>query len=107
MPFDVDLLKIEIPTGATPNTKCVLTKQDRLAYYSTEFDPRDDPYQGITQMHSRPSKGSFSAPGTDAHALSQGWVSVTPLSLDLTSRVDLRELDELLGGLDKSNANTH
>jgi 5'-nucleotidase len=96
MPFDVDVLKIEIPAGANLGTKCVVTKQDRLAYYSTEFEPRDDPYKGGTQLHSKPSKGSYSAKGTDAYALAQGWVSVTPLSLDLTSRTDLVDLNQLL-----------
>ncbi|MEE8121187.1 MAG: hypothetical protein V3T55_06635 [Anaerolineales bacterium] len=45
-------------------------------------------------------KGEYSQDGTDAHALAQGWVSVTPLSLDLTSRVDLTELRQIIADND-------
>lgn len=96
MPFDVDVIKIEVPANANASTKTVVTRQDRFTYYTTAFDLRDDPYQGVTQLRSNPSKGGYSAPGTDAHALAQGWVSITPLSLDLTSRVELSELQRIL-----------
>jgi 5'-nucleotidase len=95
MPADVDVIKIEIPVDATPGSPCAVTRQDPITYYSTEFETRPDPFEGTTQIRSYPAKGKYSQPGTDAHALAQGWVSITPLSLDLTSRVELKLLEDI------------
>ena len=37
-------------------------------------------------------------PGTDFFAIAQGYVSITPLTADMTDRTRLVELDEWLGG---------
>ena len=37
-------------------------------------------------------------PGTDFFAIAQGYVSITPLTADMTDRTRLAELDEWLGG---------
>ena len=37
-------------------------------------------------------------PGTDFFAIAQGYVSITPLTADMTDRIRLVELDEWLGG---------
>ena len=95
-PADVDLLKIEVPLAATARTQWVITKQDRLAYYTPHFEARKDLFEGPNQLVHTPAKGQSSGPGTDAHALAQGWVSVTPLSLDLTSRVALDQVQAVL-----------
>lgn len=96
LPHDVDVLKIEIPCSATPQSKWVVTRQDRLVYYHPQAVKRPDPFIGKGSFTHQPQKGRFTAKNTDAYALAQGWVSVTPLSLDLTSRVNLDDLTDIL-----------
>jgi 5'-nucleotidase len=96
IPSDVDILKIEIPVNATQYTKWVVTEQDRITYYQPQFKSRRDPFieSGIIQHYSQ--KGKYLSEKSDAYALAQGWVSVTPLSLNLTSRTDLKKLAKIL-----------
>jgi broad specificity polyphosphatase/5'/3'-nucleotidase SurE len=42
------------------------------------------------------AKGQFTQPGTDAYAMAQGYVSITPLSLDHTSRITMDEVQALI-----------
>jgi 5'-nucleotidase len=97
LPFDADVLKLEIPLRATPESRVVITRQDRLLYYWTQIQPREDLYGTSCEVTHHPSKGKFTAEDTDAYALAQGWVSITPLSFDLTSRASFTELAEILG----------
>jgi 5'-nucleotidase len=98
MPPDVDVLKIEIPARADKTTPWVTTRQDRFAYYQAYFSERQDLFSDPAELKAITRKGEFSQEGTDAHALAQGWVSVTPLSLDLTSRTDLNKLQKIISG---------
>ncbi len=100
MPTDVDLLKLEIPAAATRESAWMVTHQDRLAYYRPQLDQEKDPFCGPQQFQHRQQKGRYSEEGSDAFALAQGIVSVTPLSLDLTSRTSLDDLSKLLGQID-------
>ena len=94
-PADVDVLKIEIPATATRETGWRVTRQDRFAYYQPTLPAVDLDFSLPSRMVHRPAKGQFSREGTDTFALAQGLVSVTPLSLDLTSRVTMREVEAL------------
>jgi 5'-nucleotidase len=96
LPHDIDLLKIEIPCSATPQSKWVVTRQDRFVYYRPTVEKRPDPFVGKGTIRHLPQKGRYTTNDTDAYAQAQGWVSVTPLSLDLTSRVDLNDLTRIL-----------
>ena len=96
LPFDADVLKLEIPLGATTKTDCVVTRQDRLAYYSPTIQKRNKLFGAPTRITYIPNKGKYSATGTDAYALARGLVSITPLSLDLTSRISLDGLAKIL-----------
>jgi 5'-nucleotidase len=96
LPLDVDVLKIEIPCVADKNTPWVVTRLDRLMYYEARFSKREDVFSDPTELRLTTRKGEYNKQGTDTHALAQGWVSVTPLSLDLTSRVDLQKLHEMI-----------
>jgi len=100
LPEDVDVLKIEIPAEAAEDTHWVVARQDRFAYYQTNITERSDFLTDPTELKLITRKGEYGQEGTDAHALAQGWVSVTPLSLDLTSRVDLTELRQIISGND-------
>ena len=100
LPEDVDVLKIEVPAEADYKTPWVVTRQDRFSYYQGYFPERQDVFTGPTEFVPITLKGEYGREGTDAHALAQGWVSVTPLSLDLTSRVNLTELHGLISDED-------
>ncbi len=96
LPFDVDLLKIDVPERATAETGWVVTKQDKFAYYRPTMEERSDPFDGAATFNHIPQKGKYGREGTDAHALAEGLVSVTPMSLDMTSRSGLDELEKWL-----------
>ena len=94
-PFpDVDLLKVDVPSNASPDTGWMLTRLARQRYY--------DPVA--------PERKSWSVPGTvgyreapdlkeepsdsDVYVLrDKRLISVTPISLDMTSRVDFGTLE--------------
>ncbi|MCP4180995.1 MAG: 5'/3'-nucleotidase SurE [bacterium] len=97
LPFDVDILKIDVPKNAEIITPWTITKQARIRHYSTEFSK--------TTLDTKLGEGTtiinkeheLLESNSDIHAMSiKKVVSVTPISLDLTSRVDLDVLDGLL-----------
>ncbi len=101
MPLDVEVLKIDVPQHATAQTPWKITRLARRAYYQAYLEPRtlqstigdvklriNDDLQGLE-------------PDSDIRVTAiEQWVSVTPLSLDLTSRVDLDELQSLLNDVE-------
>jgi len=64
-------------------------------YYKAELI-RDSEKGVIPSLRHNPRRGEYRLSGTDAHAMAQGKVSLTPLSLDMTSRVPIEKLKELL-----------
>jgi 5'-nucleotidase len=95
LPEDVDVLKIEVPSQATSKTGWMVSQQDRLTYYTPIIQKRDDIFNNKGIMEYVLARGEYSDNTTDAYALSQGLISVTPLSLDLTSRIHLDELRKI------------
>ena len=97
MPADVDLLKVEIPCDATAQTPWQVTRLSRQRYW----EPLPS---GRSYLSERRRLGYHVAfdqatlePDSDIHALVVDQVvAVTPLSLDMTSRVPLEALEELL-----------
>jgi 5'-nucleotidase len=97
LPADVDVLKIDIPANATPETPWEITRQAKVRYYQPIPPQRknwEEPgavgYELDQDFHEVPE-------GTDVYAVMvKQVVSVTPLSIDLTSRVRLDELDTQL-----------
>jgi 5'-nucleotidase len=94
---DVQVLKVDIPSDATVDTPWQLTRVSCQRYY--------EPFP--------PERASWSEPGligyreagtledepedTDVYVMrKKRWVSVSPLSLDLTSRVDFTKLNEFM-----------
>jgi len=96
-PADVNLLKMDIPSDATLDTPWQLTRVSPQRYYETLAPERkswNEPgiigYREAGIFDNEPED-------TDAYVLrKKRMVSVTPLSLDLTSRVDFDELDKLM-----------
>lgn len=94
---DVDVWKIDVPEGATPETPWHITRQSRQRYY-VPTKPQREQFSDHAQMdYDRKVASDEIEPGSDVAAIILDKViSVTPLSLDLTSRVDLRMLEEML-----------
>ena len=97
MPPDVDLLKVDVPDDATPETPWELTRQSRDRYY-VPTKPKRERWDEIGPVGYEISTDAQSLPhDTDIYTLLvKRVVSVTPLSVDLSSRVDFAELKKLL-----------
>ena len=98
-PMDVMLLKLDVPSNATPQTPWMMTRLSRQRYFL--------PVRPQRQSWDEPAKVGYTEASTiinepkdsDVYAL-RVWrkVSVTPLSLDFTSRTDLNEVERILRG---------
>ena len=96
LPPDVHVLNVNVPAGATPQTPWEVTRISMQRYYEPQASQRtswDTPGPMGYKVMYDPQRDSA---GTDLYAIQiKKVVSVTPLSLDLTSRVDLKELETL------------
>jgi 5'-nucleotidase len=94
---DVSVLKVDVPSDAQADTPWEVTRLSRVRYYiPTPPDRESWDIPGIVgyQVSGDPSQDNID---TDVYAVRvKRFVSVTPLSLDLTSRVDLPELEVTL-----------
>jgi 5'-nucleotidase len=97
IPFDLDLLKLDVPAEATPKTPWRVTRVSRQRY----FVPRasKDRVLGL------PSPIDYEQdlcldelePNSDIYAFAiDKVVSVSPISLDLTARVELEQFERQL-----------
>jgi len=99
LPFDTDLLKLDIPSDATPDTPWRLTRVSRHSYFvsappgqRTLADPGVIDYEPLAY----PKR---TEPDSDIYALAvDRVVSVAPMSVDLTSRVDRGKMEALFRG---------
>ncbi len=95
LPDGVDLLNINIPRHATMDTEIEITRLARKIFLTgveERHDPRGRPYYWINGELIRDAEE-----GTDVKAvMKKGNISITPLSLDSTTRVDFRKIDALL-----------
>ncbi len=104
-PDDVDVLKIDVPMGATPETPWRVTRLSRRrVYWPTRPERvalRDVGKIGY-ELRADPNEAE---PDSDVYTLLHDhMVSVTPMSLDLTSRTDMFRLQQMLAG-DVSDTN--
>lgn len=97
LPDDVEMLKVDVPDSATEDTPWQVTRMARQSYFTAEIK---NPV-----INSRLSDAEVTAlrdpenlvKGTDIHTVVvEEKVSVTPLSLDYTSRTDLERLQAYL-----------
>lgn len=89
--YDVDVLKVDVPNDATPQTAWQLTRQSRQRAYLPV------PGRGASKFARRSGPDLNIPPDTDIYVgLVERLVSVTPLSLDLTSRTDFAKLQTWL-----------
>lgn len=94
LPPDVQVLKVDIPDGASVDTPWEITRQAMHRYYETDAPKRKSWEENGDLLYRSLADLSVVPEGTDIHTLLvKRMISVTPLSLDLTSRVDFGELD--------------
>jgi 5'-nucleotidase len=100
LPFDVDLLKVDVPSDATPQTPWEVTRLSRQTYFEAVRPKRASWNEPEAVGYRRVEELSGIREDSDVYALRvKRVVSVTPLSLDMTARVDLREFDQFLRGI--------
>ena len=96
-PKHVDLLKVEVPSHATPETGWQVGRLSHNRYYDPVPAKRDSWEQPgpISYKH---SEGIDDDPeGTDAYILrTRKMVAVTPIQLDMTAQVTLAEFENFL-----------
>lgn len=99
LPFDVDVLKIDLPAGVTVETPWRLTRLSRYPYFVPVLAASGKEGKAIIVDYSPLAQIERTEQDSDIYALAiDRVVSVTPLSLDLTSRADPGELEALLRG---------
>ncbi len=95
---DVDVLKIDVPSDATPETPWRVTRLSRSQYYVPVSPGRERLTEPVRVDYEIRFDQDLLEPDSDVYAVRVAReVSVTPLSLDMTSRVDLAELERRLG----------
>ena len=96
-PADVDAFNVNVPSDATAETPWELTRLSRVRMYESVPPPKRA-WGEPGRVGYRFSGNLLDAPeGSDIHTVRvKHRVSVTPLSLDLTSRADFSEIEALL-----------
>jgi 5'-nucleotidase len=88
------LLNVNVPRGRRSDIKGVQVTRLGRREYNDELIRRKDPFgRDYFWIGGSPPSGA-GEPGTDLHAVGAGYVSVTPLQLDMTNHA----LIELIGG---------
>ncbi len=97
LPFDIDLLKLDVPASATPQTPWRITRVSRQRYFV--------PIAARQSALSMPGPVDYERdldlrqiePDSDIYAFAiDRVVSVSPISFDLTARVELAQLEQQL-----------
>ncbi len=99
LPDDVDVIKVDVPMKATPQTAWRMTRLSRRrVFWPTR--PERIALGDVGKIgYELAADSSRAEPNSDVYAILQdGVVSVTPLSLDLTSRTDLFRLEQVMRG---------
>jgi 5'-nucleotidase len=96
-PDDVDVLKVDVPMHATLETPWKITRISRhRVYWPTR--PERVALNDIGRMgYHFDADASKAEPNSDVYTvLHEGLVSVTPMSLDMTSRTDMFRLEQMI-----------
>jgi 5'-nucleotidase len=96
-PHEVDLLKVEVPTYATPETEWQVARLSRSRYYEPVPTKRDSWEQPGSISYQQSATLEHEDEDTDVYILrKKKMVAVTPLNLDMTARVGLSEFEKFL-----------
>lgn len=94
---DVQVLKVEVPIGATRSTPWHITRLAPMSLYLPVFSPRKTLLEKSQMQWRLQPDFSIFPEGTDSHTVFvKREVAVTPLSMDMTSRVPLADLEDQL-----------
>lgn len=89
LPADVDVVNVNVPISATVNTPWTVTRLSRQGYFGNRI-ANSTPASRIGDAVCRYEYDEATLePDSDILAVCNGLVSVTPVSMDLTSRVDM------------------
>ena len=93
----VDLLKVEVPSHATPETGWQMSRLSRLRYYEPVAAERESWDVPGSVWYRHDANLENDQEDTDVYVLrNKKMVAVTPLNLDMTARVDLNQLENYL-----------
>lgn len=96
-PEEVQLLKVEVPSDATLETPWEISRLTRQRYYEPLKPERTSWDVSASVGYREAARLEDEAEDTDAYVMrKKRLVSVTPLSLDLTARVDLSALEKFM-----------
>jgi 5'-nucleotidase len=94
---DVHLLKLDVPITATPKTDWEITRLSPSRYFEPVRPDREKWGESARVGYRQAVDPSLDPKDTDVYVLRvEKKVSLTPLSLDMTARVDFQKLDRLL-----------
>jgi 5'-nucleotidase len=99
LPDDVDVLKVDVPWEATPDTEWRMTRVSRRRVYWPTRPERASLHADGKLGYEYKADPSKAEPNSDVYALMHdGVISVTPMSLDMSSRTDLFRLRQIIDG---------
>ena len=101
---EVDLFKIDVPSNATRETPWQVTRLARQRYFIPVAPKRKSWEERGTVNYEEAAILDAEREDSDVYVLRvKRLVSITPLSLDFTARLDLTDLDKLLRSNDRRN----
>jgi len=91
-PHDVDLLNVNVPVSATADTECRMTRLSRQGYFLNHLEnPQPTSRLGDAECRHGFNVETLES-DSDILAFTKGFVTVSPMSIDLTSRVNMDSL---------------
>jgi 5'-nucleotidase len=107
LPQDVDALNVNVPSDATPNTPWRVTRVSRSAYYYALPSLGARLGESVDLLYESRVDRDILERDSDIWAVRvDRVVSVSPISLDITSRTDLHALQDLLREMARRNGAT-
>jgi 5'-nucleotidase len=96
-PKEVGLMKVDVPSHATPETEWQITRLSPQRYYQPVPSEREALDQPGLMLYQEQMVWENEPEDTDVFVLKQKkMVSVTPLHLDMTARTDFKNFDTFL-----------
>lgn len=94
LPFDADVIKVDVPECASENTDIRLTRLSRASHYKTKIsNPSIDSKISDAVLHTEFDIDTLERDSDIYAVMVDKVISVTPISFDLTSRIDFTEFD--------------
>jgi 5'-nucleotidase len=97
LPADVQVLKVDVPTDATSATPWKAARVANHSYFVPTAPKRSSWSEPGKPGYKEGTRLAEQAPDSDVFVVrEQGLVAVVPISLDLTSRLDLKDFESML-----------